>query len=442
MYKITSAILLSLFLGTLTSCNIQRNHDQIITSIEKEDTCSSDKNNTYEIYIPERKSTDKVLPLLIILDSHGSGKFALNKFKSGADKYSIVLTASNYVKNGFEGYDNAIQTIIEDVRQKYPVGQTTFITGFSGGARMALSYAQAHPIDGLILCGALANALQINALHCPVISISGMDDFNFIETAQYIFQKQQMPANLKIELTNASHSWPDSVMLTNELGYLCLSVKSKELPLISRLQIAEYTELQQSRIDTLQKQGDFLKATLIARNMASSEGLDKNKTFAAIYNSLKTSKEYTDELERLAQTMNYELNIRQTYIDAFTTKNLTWWSNEIKNVNNKINQEQDVYNKDMYLRIKGFWGIACYSLCKQAIIQNNAEMLNKILSVYRITEPENPDMFYFSSFIPFWKGDNSETLLSLQQALKAGYSDIQQLRHDFPESITSQLNNL
>ena len=86
-------------------------------------------------------------------------------------QYPAVLIASNLVKNGFDGYDGAIQTLIDDVHQKYPVGEVVFITGFSGGARMALGYALVHPVNGLILCGALANADQLNAVHCP--------DFNF-----------------------------------------------------------------------------------------------------------------------------------------------------------------------------------------------------------------------------------------------------------------------
>ena len=52
--------------------------------------------------------------------------------------------------------------------------------------RQALGYALTHKLSGLILCGALASADQINAITCPVFAISGMDDFNFMETAQYL----------------------------------------------------------------------------------------------------------------------------------------------------------------------------------------------------------------------------------------------------------------
>src|SRR5665647_394965 len=130
------------------------------------------------------------------------------------------------------------------------------MTGFSGGARMALGYALAHPLNGLILCGALASPDQINALRCPVIAISGMDDFNFMETAQYLFQEQSTPGNLKIELTNASHCWPDNLMLANAFGFFRLSGPAADIHSSPKSQLKMYCLNQQSRINSLKQQGD------------------------------------------------------------------------------------------------------------------------------------------------------------------------------------------
>ena len=205
-------------------------------AVEKTDSCKLDPNNIYEVYIPEKNPEEK-LPLLIIIDAHGSGKFALEKFKQAANQYPVILVASDFIKNGFENYQAAIQTLIDDVKQKYPAGETIFMTGFSGGARMALGYALNHQPKGLILCGALASADQINALHCPIISISGMDDFNFVETAQFLFQDNLIPKNLKIELTNASHDWPESTLLSNAFGFLWLSTQAEDIPSPPKSQI-------------------------------------------------------------------------------------------------------------------------------------------------------------------------------------------------------------
>ena len=429
-------LLLVLLFAAMTSCNASAKPNSSMRAVEKTDTCRLDAGNSYEVFVPGISPKDR-LALLVIVDAHGAGKFALKKFKSTADKYSMILVASNTVKNGFAGSDQALQTLIEDVRQKYPVGKTLFLTGFSGGARMALSYALGHSIDGLILCGALAGREQLAALSCPVISISGMDDFNFPETAQYLFQEERTPPNLKIELTHASHSWPDSLMLLNAVGFLQLSA-SKDGTL-SEKALLNYTQQQQTRIDSLKKQGDFFRAALIARNMASVAIFDPNKTFVSTYNSLKLDDSYISRMKKLSDCLNTEMIARQKYIDAFTSKELVWWKSEIKNVNQSIKTERDSFDVDMYRRIKGFWGIACYSLCKQAVAQHNAEVLEKTLAIYSAIEPDNVDMFYFSAFPAYWKGDSKSTIDILRKALKAGFSDKVQMKSDFPANIWSEI---
>ncbi|HUW06873.1 MAG TPA: hypothetical protein VMW01_11495 [Williamwhitmania sp.] len=432
-------LLSAMLLCGLAACSGAGKSNETVKAVAKTDSCKLDSRNTYEVYMPQRGSADEKLPLLVIIDAHGNGKFAIDKFKHGANLYPTLLVASNFVKNDFEGYVGAIQTLVDDVRQKYPVGKTIFMTGFSGGARMVLGYALAHQVNGLILCGALANSDQINALHAPIISISGMDDFNFMETAQYLFQEQRTPANLKIELTNASHGWPDSLMLTNALGFLRLSCQSADIPSLPKSQFELYCMNQQTRIDSLKHGGDFLKAALVARNMATTEPFNSDKSFASTYDELKSNPRYINQMNQLAKYLQFEISVRQPYLNAFQTKDTLWWRHEIKTLAEKIKTEQDSYAKDTYRRIQGFLGIACYSFCKQAIGEQNAEALNKILSIYRMLEPENPDMFYFSAFPYLWKGKNDATVAMLQKALNAGFTDRKQLNKDFPESITSRI---
>ena len=442
LYKMNglSQILYSIWLCGLVSCSGVNKSNETVKAVKKTDRCKLDSQNTYEVYIPETNSPVEKLPLLVILDAHGSGKFALDRFKQGANRYPAILVASNLIKNGFGNYEGAIRTLIEDVRQKYPAGKTLFLTGFSGGARMALGYALTHQLNGLILCGALADAGQLNALRCPVISISGMDDFNFIETAQYLFQEQSIPGNLKIELINASHNWPDSLILTNAFGFLQLSCQPADIPSLWKSKLAVYSENQKVRIDALKKQGDFLKAALVARNMSLTAPFNSDRTFATLYNNLKTNSEYLSQLNKLKTCLTYEINARQPFINAFMTKDTLWWKNEIKTTDEKIKTEQDSYTIDMYRRIKAFWGIACYSLSNQAVKEHNAKMLNKIVPIYRMLEPDNPDMFYFSSFTYFWKGDNGAALSLLKKAREAGFSDMGRLKNNFPESIISKMN--
>lgn len=428
------SMMFTLLLASLLSCNGVSKSNEIANAFQKTDSCKTDSGNSYEIYVPQRSNNAQKLPLLVILDSHGGGKFALAKFKKAADQYGVVLAASNLVKNGYAYFDRAIGALIEDVRQKYPATETVYLTGFSGGARMALGYALAHPVNGLILCGALGNPQQIGALSCPILSISGTDDFNFVETAQYLLQEETMPQNLGVELTNASHSWPDDLMLTDAVGALRLSE-----PTVAATQLSDYSRRQHARIDSFKKSNEWLKAEQIARNMAMANNLDNDKTFWKEHNSLRTSNEYLGQLNQLRQCLSTEMNLRQSYIEAFSSKNEAWWKNEIRVTDEQIKNSPDPFSRDMYRRIKGFWGIACYSYCKQAVAQRDAGMLGKILGIYLAVEPRNPDMLYFSAFLSYWKGDDASAVEALQKAVGAGYGDYDQLQKDFSENVVRMM---
>lgn len=415
-----------ILLASLSSCGKSKQPEKMVAAIERPDSCTLDAKNSYEAYIPKHGSTEK-LSLLVILDSHGGGKFALAKFKQTADKYDVALVASNLVKNGFQGFDEAIQKLIADAKQKFPLNELVYVTGFSGGARMALSYGMAHGVRGLLLCGALGSTEQLNALTCPVVSVSGMDDFNFPETAQFMFQEETCLKNLMIELTESSHSWPDSQMLSDAFGYL--SFWSTTI----NPSIEEFVKHQKERVELFKKQGDWIKAELIAGNMSKLANLDQEKSFSSLYDSMKSSPEYVNQMNQLGQCLNEEMNLRQTYIQAFSTKDDTWWRNEIVSNDEKIKTTSDKFHRDMYKRIKGLWGIACYSLCKQAVNMHDVAMLTKILGIYRQIEPENSDMYYYSAFLPYWKGDEAATVSDLKQALKLGFGDKAQMKAEFSQ---------
>lgn len=407
--------------------------DKTVVSIEKTDSCRLDNENTYEVYIPAREHANTKLPLLIVLDSHGSGKFALSHFKLGAEQFPAIVVASNRIQNGFEDYENAIQTLIADVRTKYPANEELYISGFSGGARMALGYALLHSVKGLILCGALADQEQIRAAKCVIVSISGTDDFNFTETAQHLFQQQTIPVNLKIELTDASHTWPDSLQIANSWGIARLStaqVKSSE-------QTEKFCIRQHKRIETYQKEGELLTAALIARNMATSDPFKGDQAFGATYKIIQADPIYQAQLAKLEKCIRLEMNVRQPYIDAFQAKDSLWWRNEISVTDRRIQSEQDPFTQDMYRRIKAFWGIACFSICRQSVAAHDHKVLGKTLTIYRMLEPDNPDLFYYSAFISFWRGDDEATLACLKKAVELGFSDYGRLRKEFPATISA-----
>ena len=175
--------------------------------------------------------------------------------------------------------------------------------------------------------------------------------------------------------------------------------------------------------------------------MSSIAPFNSDNIFASSYTTLKTSTDYTSQLNQLKNALNFEIKARQPYIDAFTTKDSLWWKNEINSINEKIETEKDPFKIDMYKRIKGFWGIACYTFGNQAVKEKNVQTLNKIISIYRMLEPENSYRIYLSAFPYYWKGNNEATISVLKKAQEAGFTEMSQLKQDFPQSIYSHITD-
>jgi len=418
--------------GMFLSCRGTETSSFSTSAVIRSDSCRLDPLNKYEVYIPKREKSDEQIPLLLILDAHGSGRFALTKFISAADQYHCLLVASDRVKNDVPDFESLIENLVQDVQQKYPVQKVIFLSGFSGGARMALQYAMSHPVDGLLMCGAMANPEQLRNIQCLVFSISGLDDFNFIETAPYLFPIDKMPTNLNIRLTHASHDWPDSSLLSDAIGFLRLSCRSNHLPHPSLSELLTYEQKQNSFMDTAIRRGDFLQAALMAHSMVSAFPFDTVPAFKQVFHRLTANPAFQKELTSLNQSIMEEMNLRSFYMNAFFTQDQSWWQAQINNLNQQIKTDQNDYMHDMYVRLKAFLGIACYSMSQQAVMANDDFSLAKILFVYRLLEPHNPDMFYFSAFIPYRKGDKAAAVLLLKQALQSGFSDRSRLQKDFP----------
>ncbi len=429
------SIILVVCISVLDSCiNTQK---KIVSdnNMEKTDSCSLFPSVIYEIFIPkiDTKCTDR--PLLIVIDPHGNGKLAINKFRQAAEDFNCILVASNTIKNGSQDYVSTINLLIDDAREKYVSGKVLLLAGFSGGARMVLNYAQYFPVSGVISCGALASPDQFKEINIPVMCIIGMTDFNFVEAAQYIFNPEKAPKSLSIQFTEDTHAWPGTTILRNALGLLLLNLKNCPECASLNLQMKEFVKTQKNRYDSLVNLEKYIEAALLARNFVKMG----DKSFEERLDKLEYNPEFNNALDQLRESIRFELTVRNAYYSALQEENAVWWEQEIKSLSRNIANENDPYRRYALKRIKGFLGIMCYSLSNNSLRNNDLDTAKRILAIYRIVEPENPDMFYFSALFEYKNHHPDQTGKFLHKALDAGFSDIVMMKKDFPPEIVSPI---
>ncbi len=426
-----------LIFGSVTFFSCQNTNQKSYSdkSIEISDSCNLSPKITYEIYIPKIDAKCADLPLLIVLDPNGDGKLAVKKFKKAARQFNCIVLASNTIKNGSQEYIATLNMLVDDARVKYSSGKVLFLAGFSGGARMVLNYAQYYPVSGVIVCGALAAPEQLEAIKYPVMCIVGMADFNFVEAAQYIFNPEQAPPVLNLQLTEDTHAWPGANTLNNAVGMLILIQNNYKECASVKGRIHEFTESQIRRCDSLVKSNNYIEAGLLARNLSKIENAASNDRLK----TLEYNTDFNTALNSLRESIRFELTVRNAYYSALNYENLEWWKQEIASLNKNILEEKDFYRKFALKRIKGFLGIMCYSLCNNSLRNNDLSMTERLMAIYRLIEPENPDIYYFSALFDYKTGHPDRVRELLKRALQSGFSDIDRMRNDFPEEIISPL---
>lgn len=433
-------IVISLFFCfSILSFSCNSNHTELQPAILKTEVCKKDSNNTYCLYIPSYEKGCGSMPLVVILDPKGLGNIALRKFIKGSESYKCILAASNLVKNNYTDFIQAIETLVYDAKEKSPVGTKIYLVGFSGTARMALNMAQMRKVNGILVSGALTLEDEVINSNTNIYAVFGLGDFNLHEAANYFLNPHGYPPNLKLELTNDNHEWPSANNLNRALGLLLLSDYPKESTCIKKKTILkEYSADCKKLVDSLLQEGDYLNAYFIASNLQSLKDLPEKKYFNMVDKDLKTNPKLWNQITQIRSSMQMEFKVRDAYSNAFSTKTSEWWIKEVASLNQQIEMEKDKYKLFAYKRIRAFLGIMCYSLTNNNLNENKLKDAAKNLVLYKLVEPQNPDMFYFTALYLLKSGKPDSITDYLHKAISAGYIDRKKIQENFPEKISIQ----
>ena len=425
LIKVTFLVVI-LFLAI--NCTNQPGTTTSIPPETKNEICSSNPAHTYELFLPNR-NPDDIFPLMIVLDPHGEGKKALDHFISGKGKnQALIIAASNLIENNFMGYDQAISELISDVVSKYPADKNTILlAGFSGGARMALSYAGQHKMAGVIACGAFANAQQTASLYCPVYGLVGTGDFNFMEYAQALFQpNSSAPLKTTFSIFDGGHEWPSTENLRDAVDFM---LNQKTIASENDREVFFKSAIKNAK--QLEQNNSLLAADLVYRKLQILFPLrNEKKKLDKKLEELYANPNYQKEVNRWIAQLNQENKLRQHYIQALQNKSFAWWKNEKKAMEEKL-AGPHTFQSALLNRIKSFWGIVLFSQVRSAIQGNQLEQAAQLLKIYQLLEPENPDAWYYEALYQFKQNKKEEAKEFLTKADSLGFSDEKRLERDF-----------
>jgi len=177
--------------------------------------CAEDPSQSYALYLPSSYSGDRRWNVLMAFHPAARGRLMVEKYQAAAEQYGYVIAASNTSRNGpWAASLAAARAMAIDVGRRFSLDpQRVYLTGMSGGARVAMLVALGkNNIAGVIASSAgYPDSQARSSVSFAVFSTAGTEDFNYIEMRQ-LDRKLTSPHRLAI--FSGGHTLPpDSVAL-------------------------------------------------------------------------------------------------------------------------------------------------------------------------------------------------------------------------------------
>lgn len=116
--------------------------------------------------------------------------------------------------------------------------------------------------------------------------------------------------------------------------------------------------------------------------------------------------------------------LHQKFMTELQTKDETYWQSEINRL------KQSANTNDMNQRLLGFISLMCYSISNQIIHQGDANSARKILNIYKMADPQNPDCDFNSALMYAKLNQPDGVLLSLNNAINNGFHDLKRIKSE------------
>jgi CRISPR/Cas system CSM-associated protein Csm2 small subunit len=161
--------------------------------------------------------------------------------------------------------------------------------------------------------------------------------------------------------------------------------------------------------------------------------------------AIRKSSDSLASLDDVKKTMQFkadmekrELEIQQNYAQEFTSKDLNWWNNEIKQLNAKT-RSNDPETVQMYKRILGYLSLVAFSYSNNSLNGNHLDQADMFIKLYTLIDPPNSEHSYMAATLYAKKNEMDKVIPALKEAIKLGFDDIGRLQND--PVFTSLKNN-
>jgi len=185
-----------------------------------------DPSQTYALYLPSNYTPARRWPTVYCFDPLARGAVPVRLFREAAERFGWVVVGSNNSRNGPANVSlTAAAAMLEDTQARLAVEPgRVYITGFSGGARLANRLQR--------LCGnCFAGVIAVGAGYPPdlkpsapvtfaLFGFAGRDDYNFPEMKALDAELTRLGARRRFESFDGGHAWPPKELIATAVEWM------------------------------------------------------------------------------------------------------------------------------------------------------------------------------------------------------------------------------
>lgn len=393
----------------------------------------SEKN--YAIYLPKDYDDSKKYPVVFVFDEKGRGDIITQQFTIGAALTNSIVIGANYKLN--DSLSIALkesEVLINKAYDLYAVDRDKIIlAGFGDGGLVASASAQlANTVYGLIAVGDAfldKKLLQRNP-RLKVSILSPDEGKNFYKLRGY------GSSYIIDDFIKGYHEYNGGVL--PESGYLAAALT--ELLLDENTPEAEiqaYYESDMAFGDLLYRKRQHLYAYDFVSNLKQKYrkriDIDSQKE---LLKELRLNRSFRAKRDRntvitykeglLAEDFQYYMaeDTEKAFFD-----NLGWWSYQMDELDAKIDSTAGSQEeRKSAIRLKGYVQTSLeqrYLILKE--MDESPEQLLFVNVLRTLVDPTNQDAFLQVIGLSAREGDTNAALFYLEELLKSGYTDYEQL---------------
>lgn len=389
--------------------------------IHKGVKCLDNSGHSYNIYIPESIPADSLAPLLLAFDSQGKGMEPVGRYFDLADSLGWIVAASNSSRNGLpiQLSKDIARATLADIQQRAPVDpHRLYLTGFSGGARVAAAVAQERKdIAGVIGCGAGFQP-QPNNQNFSFYGLVGLEDFNHLEFRQLDRALAPFRSPYWIASFEGGHAWPPPSDMLRALEWMDFRAMAYGVAPKDQARIAAKAEA----IESGRVKGPYAEWNQKRELLSWIQGLDP--IAASLDKELgEYTKQvaYQQERQRLLDLEQEEIEMRERYQFEVTTKDVPYWQGKAAELR-RIGKAKNERGR-MHMRVVNYLSLLAYSHCSQFLTQNDLINAEKFIQIYAAVDPPNSEHAFMLCQLKTRQNDLNAALDALEVAASLGFKD-------------------